>query len=616
MSRDNEPKFKSIAKKMIEASRKKTITDFLVEMGYGATTVQLALDHIKENLVPPSAIPLSAEAIAIGEKCILSAMAKNIKALSTDEIDIVTDLSRMMRIKSLDHSCESVMKLLLHIGEHSQKLESLANTQDILRTAIPPEEGKVANVEKIFGYVLSLNFNRRSYFQFLTSGLSGLNDVEDRVTKHASAYKTLMDIDIASASDPDASLKRREILMATELLLGHLQRDPEEAAKYNAQMAHAKSDKERLLIDVGTGKQVVVDIGPAGGATFMSTMGLGDKLTKYFGIEFDGNELKSLNHMLSTYMHDEQTAEQRLGLARFVEGNALDLANVMKKLKTEFPLEPDEKLAIVLSSVIHEIYSYCPYQNSEPSVVSDLMTTTSAASTYNVNTVEKIYREALLAIKENPNGGSLNIRDGVMYSNPNEPVTFVFKNESWVKMFEKFLEDKKYAHLVAQLPSTDVEVDQPITLPAKYVQEFMIKANWGPESFGNEINEVYCYLTLENHTLLIEKVAKELGMTIDLETTEYTQQGYKDHITNDKIVIQEGFGMDKFPPTNMVIRMVSSPVMKPELVDQVVAGVVAPAANSAQTSIKSTQDIKSQLQEKRGPAASQESNKKPGFGMD
>ncbi len=258
-----------------------------------------------------------------------------------------------MKIKAGNHACESVVKLLLCSGQTS-KLTSLNKAQISLISQIGSIDS-AQNIDKIFGYVLSLNFNKQSYlglyFQSLATGFDG---IEERLIKHANAYHKFIEIDSNGQSDPYASSKRRTILQTAELLLGHLQRDPEEAVRYDQQMLSARNDKQRLLQDVDKNETTrLIDIGPAGGATFRDVVALGGRLTSYFGIEFDVNELRVLNELLTTYKYKNVTAEQQLNRAKFVEGNALDLASHIEKLKVDFPLMPEEKLSIILSSVIH-----------------------------------------------------------------------------------------------------------------------------------------------------------------------------------------------------------------------------------------------------------------------
>lgn len=556
----------SVGKYILAASHKKVITEFMLTLGYQEVTIKLTMDSIKRHLLSNAkAAKFSTEDIETSERFIVATIAKNIKKLTKKEIKMVQEIAETMQMKAGKHSCESAVKLLLYTTQ-SEKLKSLHNAKSILVDKIQsfsPTTTK-SNIDKIFGYILSLNFDKCSYMWIYgQSLLDGMDKIEERVVRHAKTYNEFINIDINGQVDPHASLKRREILKLCDLLMGHLQRDPEEAAKYDAQMLSARDDKQRLLQDVRQDPTTrLIDIGPAGGATFKDVVAIGGKLTKYFGIEFDANELKTLNELLSTYKDSGCTATQRLAVARFVEGNALELANVIRELKVQFPPESKEKISIVLSSVIHEIYSYCPYPCWEPHKVDNLMTPTSSRATYNVNTVEKIYREALIAIKDNPAGGSINVRDGVMYENPQELVTATLQNDSWVKMFEVFLRDEKYKQLGGLLSHKEMKIGQEFTLPAKYVQEFMIKANWGADSFGNEINEIYCYMTLQDHIKMINEIAMELNMSIQVEASQYIQQGYREHITQDKIIIKNGFGNEKFPPTNMVIKVATNPILQ------------------------------------------------------
>lgn len=477
----------------------------------------------------------------------------------------------IMQEKNKNHSCESIIKLLLHQNSNDNLKNTLnileSVSKDIYSSIGKESEAKLSDVEKIIGYILSLNLNKEQYVDMLLSSSIKLN--VNRIDKYQHEYANFVKINELANKDPRFSKLRRDILVSAELLESHLQRDPEEAEIYDQQMAAALEDKLPLLSSLDEALQQsqpisVIDIGPAGGAIFKAVANAcskhKDNKIGYIGVEFDKNELSNLNTMLCTYEIDNQRGEDLIKSgASFVQGNALNLKEVINSLKQD-KLVKNENLVIVLSSVIHEIYSYCP-NNVEQKNTKDITTLVepSNVKSYNPETVYKIYEEGILALATN--GGTLNIRDGVMYKNPEEDVVFSLEDVSWIEMFKQFIGDSKYKHLEEKLAEQEILLNelqpgQKINLKAKYVQEFMIKANWGSASFGNEIEEVYCYMKLEDHLKLIQRAADNHNISIKIEEQKsYTQAGYKEHITEKQIKIHEGFGNTKFPPTNMVLKI-------------------------------------------------------------
>lgn len=481
------------------------------------------------------------------------------------------NIVNIMKSKSVKFSCESVLKLALYchrIEKVAYIHDEFMNAKNALLTQLNKENITSNELDKIFGYLFMLNLNKYSYLQI--AYFSAKNECESlnfnrAVNRYPELYANFVHAHIQAPLCPFYSIQQREMLFNADLLETYLQRDPEEVEKYDMQMASAQEDKKRLLTDIQCPIDhlvTVIDIGPAGGAVFKSVVSAAfhqptPQMIGYYGVEFDKKELLSLNGLLNTYCYEANTPRNILKFAYFVEGNALNLSSIIHSLNSDNAEKQDQFFSIILSSVIHEIYSYCPYE--EPMTHSKEVTTLTEtiSSQYNPETIYKIYYEGLKVISENPCGGSLNIRDGVMYKEPHEIVTFTLNNDAWIALFIEFINDRKYKHLKEKINVEGIKPGVPIQLEAKYVQEFMLKANWGARSFGNEINEVYCYLTLTDHIRLLNEAAKNLNINISFPVAEeYTQPEYKEHIDNTKITILSGFSKNGlFPPTNMLLKV-------------------------------------------------------------
>lgn len=477
------------------------------------------------------------------------------------------EIVKIMQSKAVKFNCESVLKLILYCDS----VDKLKKIHTDLKAAINLIDHEIKKetaldisreeVSKVIGYILSLNLNRCSYTDLLWHAIK--NDEIQLLNKaqlHTQFFTHFVTINYEAKKSALHSLLRRQILDNSALLENPLQRDPEEVQVYDQRMVSAQDDKARLLGDLKDKNRFisVVDIGPGGGSIFKSvvnTAALKDpKRIGYYGIELEKNELIDLNNMLKTYRYNNLTASQLLHYAYFINGDALELSKVIGSLNIAKEAK-QQYISVILSSVIHEIYSYSTYLSDQNHCDDLNKMTPPIQSRYNMETVYKVYYEGLKSLTENPGGGSLNIRDGVLYKHPDEKVIFTINNAAWLAMFKLFLEDPKYAHLKNQIDVEHLNLHTEISLEAKYVQEYMFKANWGPHSFGNEINEVYCYMTMEDHKKLIARVAKALGIEVEISAEEYSQEGYKQHITNNEITIIKGFGQEKFPPTNMILKI-------------------------------------------------------------
>ncbi|MDX1901740.1 MAG: hypothetical protein SFW66_07030 [Gammaproteobacteria bacterium] len=469
---------------------------------------------------------------------------------------------QFMRRKSMEFACESAIKLALYCDE--KKIEKIYQDITVAKGILADALDNVLEdeIESVLGYILSLNLNKYSYAEMAWYSLTHQINLLDKINNHPSCFIQFIKSNHRATQSAEDSLLRRKILFESGLLQSHLQRDPEEVQTYESRMISAQDDKARLLNDLHQRTHqniVLMDVGPAGGAIFKSALevayqNLPEMNMTYCGIELDRNELVHLNHMLGNLKYQDLTAQQLLKYATFIQGDALNLYDVISQLDSTLKTS-DAYLSIVLCSVIHEIYSYCHYKAEQTHCVDITTMTQVIDDQYNLEAVYKVYYEGLKALSENPGAGALNIRDGVMYQFPEELVTFSIQDPSWLMMLKQFLNDRKYVHLKDQIIIDDLEIGKTIILPAKYVQEFMLKANWGPRPFGNEMNEVYCYMTRADHEKLLRRAAEALQLDIEIHSEEYIQTGYQQHITEDKIKIISGFGDNKFPPTNMVIRV-------------------------------------------------------------
>lgn len=373
----------------------------------------------------------------------------------------------------------------------------------------------------------------------------------------------------------------------TSAMAGALNRQggSEEEDKYNAEMLSSWEDKKRILeplLSQALEREeplTVVDIGPAGGAIIKamaeevtSARKVGERKNniKYIGVELVASQIQDLEDFLRSDDYKDHT-NQVGGLlpaaifseSRIVNGNALYLGRDLEGQALQ------DTTLIVESSVVHEIYSYGWVDEDQEREIEmpdgvqfavRPMRNQAGKYQYNPKTVYKNYEEALLQLAKT--GGTLAVRDGVLYDQPDEPVTFTLTDETYLQMLKMFVNDKKYKHTVLRevrviIDNTRAEeLPQEFQLPAKIVQEFMFKAGWGLMGWANEIHETYCYATLGTHALIVNDIMAKHSLNLAIVAAEqYTQDGYVE-ASKDKVVISQGFGPTLYPPTNLLIKVV------------------------------------------------------------
>jgi hypothetical protein len=341
-------------------------------MELGFNNAQQVLIHLSEKLSPKQDLLSVVEKKTV-EHNLLKLIAFNLKELiKSEQFKYIVGI---MQEKTKQHACESVLKLALYCID-TQKLQAIyfdlkkANQAllDYYKTYSLPISSS-GEIEKVLGYLLCLNLNRCTYMELSYYSLKTTNCLKifAKIERYIKQYIYFITINCEAKLNPTSSSVRRAILYYSGLLETPLQRDPEEMERYNVQMASAQADKNKLLQDITDRERVtVIDIGPAGGAVFKSVVSIASfthgKDIEYCGIEYDQNELETLNEMLNNYRREHLV--EFLKWCSFIHGNAFNLSSVLTAIKNSHVQTSDHFLSIILSSVLHEIYSYCPNTTS------------------------------------------------------------------------------------------------------------------------------------------------------------------------------------------------------------------------------------------------------------
>lgn len=159
---------------------------------------------------------------------------------------------------------------------------------------------------------------------------------------------------------------------------------------------------------------------------------------------------------------------------------------------------------IIFSSIVHEIFSF-----SDPR--------------YNLSTVKNAFINAYNSL--NP-GGRIIIRDGVKTGTNKRVDCHV--NEDALIFFENFKKDFKG---LPDYDRSDIEIDHPaedmvkISADIDYIREFLYTYTWGVDSYPQEVQEQFGYMTLKEFVDFFNMMGANI-----LTFQEYLEPGYPEHL--------------------------------------------------------------------------------------
>lgn len=239
---------------------------------------------------------------------------------------------------------------------------------------------------------------------------------------------------------------------------------------------------KKVLVDYIKG-DTIVDVGPGGG-------GLMDAiLEKYpdkevIGIDISENVIEKLNQIKTLYNKGWNV----------VQGDALSLEKTFK---------PGEFDTIIFCSIIHELYSYIPFDGKN----------------FNYDTLRQVFKSVYNML---PKGGRLIIRDGIMTDSDNWRV-IQFKNTSDMEILKRYANDFKGRAIKYEIQSDDI-----VKMPINDAMEFLYTYTWGEESYAHEINEQFGYFTPNEYINFVTEAFE--GNCKIIHAKSFLQEGYTEHL--------------------------------------------------------------------------------------
>lgn len=384
---------------------------------------------------------------------------------------------------------EHVVKLLLIADLHSSQQVTDFSFIDVMNTIYYDYHGyKRVNVYKarIIEHLLdSIPFTEldgrvaNEHLEVVVTCEDGIARVQFQFSKMSNAL-----IDFCMASEGQGSIYDKAIIMLYDLF--GLRRDAYDRFNnednYLKQMNQSIGFKE-ILLDYVIGQRIV-DIGPGGGA-------LMDRLEERYpekqilGIDISENVIEELNR--------KRNREHKKW--EVFQGNALDLAPLFQNNPVD---------TIILSSIVHELFSYIELDNRQ----------------FNYDTLKKAFRSMYDVLNV---GGRIVIRDGVM-SEPKEAIRQIhFKNSEDRKILDDYCRDFKGREITYTELAPDL-----VAMKINDAMEFLFTFTWGKESYSHEVEEQFGYFTpTEYHDFFNQLFGKHIKV---IEIRHYLQEGYAEHL--------------------------------------------------------------------------------------
>ncbi|MBQ4031660.1 MAG: class I SAM-dependent methyltransferase [Bacilli bacterium] len=258
------------------------------------------------------------------------------------------------------------------------------------------------------------------------------------------------------------------------------------------------------ILDYMVGKNIL-DVGPGGGA-LMDLIEERDPSLNVYGIDISANVIDTLSK--------KKLKEKKAW--NLVKGDALNLQDYFEKGSLD---------TIIYSSIIHELYSYIPYEGKK----------------FNINTVIKALKSAYDILSVN---GRIIIRDGIKTEPENQYRIIEFRNIEDLKILDRYCHDFKGRKITYEKVD-----DNKVKMLVNDAMEFLYTYTWGEDSYPLEVQEQFGYLTPSEYK---ELITKNLPNSNIIMCVAYLQGGYEEHLLNKISIYDENMNVVKLPNSTCI----------------------------------------------------------------
>lgn len=264
-------------------------------------------------------------------------------------------------------------------------------------------------------------------------------------------------------------------------------------------------NSKRIILDFINGKSIL-DVGPGGGA-LMDLIESEFKDAKVLGIDISKNVIDALNEKKIKENHKWEVTL----------GDALNLNNYYKKGEVD---------TIIYSSIIHELYSYIPFNGKK----------------FNIDTVKSALKSAWSILDK---GGRIIIRDGIKTEPEDVKRVIKFKNKEDMKILDRYSHDFK-----GRKVTYDKIREDTVKMLVNDAMEFLYTYTWGENSYSLEVKEQFGYLTPSEYVNLVNENLE--GSKI-VYTNHFLQDGYEENLLNKISIYDENMNVVKLPDSTFIL---------------------------------------------------------------
>lgn len=251
---------------------------------------------------------------------------------------------------------------------------------------------------------------------------------------------------------------------------------------------NSTADYKKVILDFVVGEKVL-DIGPGGGVLLDL---LEEKLprVKAVGIDISANVVEALTRKKHAEARGWEVLQgDALALKDFVEAGSVD--------------------TVIFSSILHELYSYIPFNGAR----------------FNRDTVAAALRSAFDVLSV---GGRIIIRDGIM-TEPDTRRVIQFLQPDGPAWLARYSRDFAGRKIVYERLS-----NLAFSLPVNDAMEFLYTYTWGEEAYVHEVQEQFGYFTPSEYERFIRDTLGEKAEIVVMR--HYLQEGYTEALA-DKVAL-------------------------------------------------------------------------------